>query len=169
MDFQSVVDEALASNCVRSDISDQNPTLRLVTIVVNRSERMSKDMASLGHTLDFDKPPKATSSDLVHDHFGFASLEFGEGEPECTVAVRQVSRRASGFRRSDLAAPKFLDLERASILAWLTDVHRNSLGSEIGTLNSSLLRVTMKHQSKKWNSLALEHIADVVAIIHTIL
>lgn len=54
-----------------------------------------------------------------------------------------------------------------SIQAWLKEVYRNAWGFEIGTLNSSLLRVTMKRQAVKWRDLALGYIADVVTMVHT--
>jgi len=46
-------------------------------------------------------------------------------------------------------------------------VYRNARGFEIGTLNSSLLAVTMKRQAVKWRSLALGYMADVATMVHT--
>ena len=51
-------------------------------------------------------------------------------------------------------------------LVWLKEVYRGARGFELGTLNSSLLAVTMKRQSTKWKSLVLGYIADIVTMIH---
>ena len=48
MEFQKLVVEALSSNYVRADVFDKNPTLRLATAVVNRSDLMSEAMATQG-------------------------------------------------------------------------------------------------------------------------
>lgn len=57
--------------------------------------------------------------------------------------------------------------QSGSIHVWLKEVYRGARGFELGTLNSSLLAVTMKRQSMKWKSLALGYIADIVTLAHT--
>jgi len=53
------------------------------------------------------------------------------------------------------------------IYTWLTNVYRASRGFELGTFDPSLLAITMREQSKKWNSLAMGYASDAVTIVHT--
>lgn len=52
------------------------------------------------------------------------------------------------------------------IHSWLKSVYRTSRGFELGTFDSSLLAITMKHQSEKWNGLALGYMSDIVTFVH---
>ncbi|KAI4219960.1 MAG: hypothetical protein L6R36_007963 [Xanthoria steineri] len=86
-------------------------------------------------------------------------------EPEGKLEVRQVQDHPE---LKDLvhAPEKLPEPQHGSIHVWLKDVYRGARGFELGTLNSSLLAVTMKRQSTKWKSLALGYIADIVTLTH---
>ena len=83
----------------------------------------------------------------------------------------------TGSRRGALLGLTYRDLdlfvqrdkttgEVVSIHDWLKEVYRGARGFELGTLNSSLLAVTMKRQSRKWKILALGYIADIVTLTY---
>lgn len=53
------------------------------------------------------------------------------------------------------------------IYKWLESEYRSSRGLEVGTFNTSLLPTVMRRQSKKWKSISLGYISDIVAIVNT--
>lgn len=93
-------------------------------------------------------------------------MKLNEDEREGTLEVRQV-RDHPGLGDLVHAPEKLSEPRGGSIHVWLKEVYRGARGFELGTLNSSLLEVTMKRQSRKWKSLALGYIADIVTLTHT--
>ena len=173
MEFQKLATEALSSNYGRADVFDKNPTLRLATAVVNRSDLMSEAMATKGHTFHFEcsdveKEFEKGSHDFFLKAPDFAAMKLGgdeDDEPNLILQVRQVQDHSE---LEDLvhAPEKLSEPQSGSIHVWLKEVYRGARGFELGTLNSSLLAVTMKRQSTKWKSLALGYIADIVTMTH---
>lgn len=179
MEYQKICGEALSSNYGRTDVFDQNPRLRLATAVINRSDQMSEAIALKGHTFQFEGhvtrkgskestgSEESSSSDVEGPEvLSVATMNIDDHEPQCTVEIRQVPDHPE---LEDLvaAAQKLPEPRSGSFQRWLTEVYHSSRGFEIGTLNSSLLGVTMKRQSAKWKDLALGYIADVVTMVHT--
>ncbi|KAI9710432.1 MAG: hypothetical protein M1828_002162 [Chrysothrix sp. TS-e1954] len=173
MEFHKLVEEALASSYSRADVFDEKPRLRLATAVVNRGELMSEVMATKGHAFNFEssdmdkgahKLESYTSS--VSKSSDVATTKLDDHEPEKTFEVRQLQCH---FELEDVVhVPERLPEPRdGSIYTWLEEVYYGTRGFEIGTLNPALLAVTMKRQSKKWKSLALGYMADVVTLAHT--
>lgn len=54
-------------------------------------------------------------------------------------------------------------------LVWLKEVYRGARGFELGTLNSSLLAVTMKRQSTKWKDDPMSNADHAIQDLHDIL
>ena len=174
MEFQKLSTEALLSNYGRTDVFDKNPTLRLATAVVNRSDLMSDVVATKGHTFHFDSSDRENGSHKDHQSFHDESLEgmniaaisLDSHDIEGTIEVRHVQDHSE--LEGLVHAPEKLSEPRGgNIHVWLKEVYRGARGFELGTLNSSLLAVTMKRQSMKWKSLALGYIADIVTMAHT--
>ena len=171
MEFQKLSAEALLSNYGRADVFDKNPTLRLATAVVNRSDLMSEAMATKGHTFHFESSDIETGSHqgierAAPEALEVAAIKLDDHNPEGTIEVRQVQDHAE--LENLVQGPETLaEPQRGSIHVWLKEVYRGARGFELGTLNSSLLAVTMKRQSMKWKSLALGYIADIVTLAHT--
>lgn len=168
MEYQKISGEALLSNYGRTDVFDQNPTLRIATAVVNRSDQMSKAIATNGHTFHFEanvERQSKGSGQIELPIIDVAAMTIEDGDPEGTVEIRTVPDHPE---LEDLvsAAHRLPEPRRGSFRVWLKDVYQNSRGFEIGTLNSSLLAVTMKHQSIKWKELALGYISDIMTLAH---
>lgn len=168
MQFQKVSGEALLSNYGYTDAFDQYPNLRLATAVVNRSKQMSDTFAMKGHTFQFEAGDEAESGAL--DDVGslvvdISDLDIEDGNAGGVVDIRTIEDHPE---LEDLvsAAQKLPEPRSGRFRAWLNHVYRNSRGFEIGTLNSSLLAVTMKHQSIKWKKLALGYISDIITMVH---
>ena len=52
-------------------------------------------------------------------------------------------------------------------LKWITRVYESSRGFELGTFDSSLLVMTMKVQTERWEALALAYINDIISMAHS--
>lgn len=63
MEFQKLAIEALSSNYVRADVFNKNPTLRLATAVINRSNLISKAITTKGHIFHFESSDTKKNSD----------------------------------------------------------------------------------------------------------
>ena len=173
MEFQKLSAEALSSDYGRADVFDKNPTLRLATAVVNRSDLMSQAIATKGHTFHFESSDQEMDSQKHENSNGgiletldVGAIELDEHPPEGTFEVRQFQDH-SELKDLMHAPEKLPNPQRGSIHVWLEQVYREARGFELGTLNSSLLAVTMKRQAMKWKGLALGYIADIVTLAHT--
>ena len=174
IEFQELFAEALSSKYRRTGIFDQHSTLRLATAAVNRSDRMSEVIAVKGHTFHFE-------SDSIESTTNGQDLAFDEEPPEppdittmefndhSTVGTIEDRLLPDHPELEDLVQPpKVLPEPRSgSIHSWLQEVYSGARGLELGTLNSSLLAVTIKRQPVKWQDLALGYIADIVTMAHT--
>ena len=181
MRFQEIVALALSANYVRSDWFDEEPSLRFATKVVNRSELLSTTLEKFGHLYDFN----AVNQDLTQteDEVGYPEEEMYETENTGeTVSVDESEnmeedpndciRLRTTTDHDELDEAMFAKKEMSKAIAgntveWLTTVYKNSRGFELGTFDSSILAMTMKTQSSKWEALALGYISDIVSMTHT--
>ena len=168
MQFQKLSGEALLCNYGCTDAFDQYPNLRLATAVVNRSKQMADTIAMKGHTFHFeaeDEDESGTFDDVGSLVVNISALCTEDGDAEGVVDIRTVEDHPD---LEDLVEPaqKLPEPRSGRFRAWLKHAYRNSRGFEIGTLNSSLLAVTMKRQSVKWRKLALGYISDVITMVH---
>jgi hypothetical protein len=166
--FQQVASLALEAKYWADDIFDQHPSLKLATYMVDRSEIFSKTVHVLGHTYDFeagDSSGAVVSAEITpvknnpHQH---------ETEKSANSKLFPTRNTKTHSDIEDIL-PDTEQLsfpENQGILEWLTKVYRASRGFELGTFDPSLLAITMREQSKKWNGIALGYISDAVTIVH---
>lgn len=152
--FQKVASLALNAKYWGNDIFERHADLKLVTLMVNRSERFSKDIEMRGHTHEFEvertKAALQVSTPAKPPVQPPVNLKL-EGVPEKVVErklfpVRYVDNHDDIgdilYDNKPLPAPK-----SHSILQWLTKVYRDSRWFELGTFDPSLLAITMREQS----------------------
>ncbi|KAI9843392.1 MAG: hypothetical protein M1837_006418 [Sclerophora amabilis] len=168
MRFQELTSLALQANYGGADLFDKHPRLRLVTTVVKRNDVLSGVVEKQGHTFCFD----STESETVDDADGpkADSEEAVVDEHEAVDAIHDVEVRTTETH-ADLedilhGQESLPRSERDGIFAWLEQVYQSSRGLDLGTFGSSLLAITMKSQSTKWNGLALGYISDIVTMVH---
>ena len=164
--FQQVASLALDAKYWGNDLFDQHPNLRVATSMVNRSEAFSKMVEELGHTYLFDARIEAPVEVIARP-----PLKGLDGESEAVSMTMLFDTRLKEGHddledilcdNQELNSP-----DSQGILEWLTEVYRSSRGFELGTFDPSLLAITMKEQSKKWSSIALGYVSDVVTIVHS--
>ena len=181
MRFQEIVALALSANYVRSNWFDEEPSLRFATKVVNRSELLSTTIDKFGHKYDFN----AVDQELIEneDEVGYPEEVVYEPENRSETVSEDESENvdeASNHCISNRTTTDHDELDEVmfakktissaiaeDIVEWLTTAYKSSRGFELGTFDSSILAMTMKTQSSKWEALALGYISDVVSMAHT--
>jgi hypothetical protein len=153
--FQEVAALALDAKYWRDEIFEQYPGLTLATHIVDRSETFSKSVEMRGHTYNFEvggtgtKVEQGVPCPLDHDFFATRVIEAHDDIEDILHEKEEISMPLN-----------------QGIHEWLTEVYCASRGFELGTFDPSLLAITMREQSKKWNSLALGYVSDAVTIVH---
>ena len=166
MHFQQITGSALQCQYGRSDAFSRNRSLRLVTEVVNRSEKLSQMLATKGHTFQFLDEGTGThmntEDSMTQD---FQELELTTENTLKTIDARIVPNHPE---LQDLVheCERLREPIDGRIFDWLSKVYYESRGFELGTFGSALLAITLKQQSAKWGDLALGYISDVVTLTH---
>ena len=158
MHFQEIAALALNGNYVGNDWFDQYPSLKYANAVITRNELFNNSLEQYGQSYKFE----AAESDTTEVAESAEELE----EPEEQLALRTTESHAE---LEEVIFEKDTISKRIGhdIIEWLTKVYKGSRGFELGTFDSSLLAMTMKAQSSKWEEIALAYISDVVTMAHT--
>ena len=161
MAFQNFVTEALAADYGRHKMFMDNPSLRIVTAAVNRSEDMAKMIDKQGHTYRF-------AGRYTYDTMDAVDLSLSMSEIADRLATSPVRQYLEPTAVDDLI-PNTSEVEKTRpgrIFDWLRTVYRDSRGYEIGTVNPTLLATIMREQARKWEDIAYGYIADIIVLTH---
>ena len=154
--FQAILTSALSADYVNSDLFDHVPSLRLATVVVNRNEEVAISIEHHGHSFEF----KDVKSEEAEEPTNVESEEQAKVHLRTTGNHDKLEDLMYGEHTIDGTVGK-------DTLEWIKRVYKDSRGFELGTFDSSLLAMTMKTQSVKWEDLALGYISDVVSMAHS--
>lgn len=184
--FQEVTASALSVNYVGSDWIDQHSSLRFVTNVVNRSEAFEIVLARHGHSYSFESSQSSQSqmkcgtddAELEELSIRYSSTSIQEPIPEPPrspsprseqsrdgIDVRNLDE-STGLEELTINIEQLPKVSNTNILGWLTQAYKSSRGFELGTFDSSLLAMTMKTQSSKWDAIALGYVSDIINMAH---
>lgn len=160
--FQQNVELALTSRYWENDFFDKQPSLRLATVIVRRDDLFSETVQKYGHTYCFksqkeedeDPFPEVSETDDPSEIDAIPSVKIRIYEPHGDIEDLVCDNDALSLPKGD------------GILTWLTTVYHGSRGFEMGTFDSSLLALTWKEQSRKWDDIASGYISDVIAVAH---
>ena len=164
--FQNISRQATCSGL--SDIVDQDDTLRLATMAVNRSEMFATAIADNGHMFLFDSEQGTKSSKrVIEDAFHFPDEDTKSPDKIKTIETRHHHDHPdiedmTGEHRTAVTPAK-----KDGIAKWLEGVYLNSRGFELGSFDTSLLAVTLKHQAQKWKDFAFGYVSDVITLVHS--
>ena len=168
--FQKIVTAALSADYVGDDCFDERPNLRFATQVVNRNEVLAKMLEEHGHSFVFDDDVESASSSS-----GFSSprgwpstVNVGpenRNEDENKIPVR-FQDDPEGLEELPDGENMISGQPQGDIFKWLTKVYKTSRGFELGTFDGSILAMTMKTQSAKWEPIAISYIKDIIAMAH---
>lgn len=157
--FQDITGLALNANYAGNDWFDQRPSLKFATAVTNRSELFASTLERYGHSYKFEAvgpdqktikaPPENEFAEQMKNHINTRTTEHHVELDEVTVENETITKEIG-----------------VDTLGWLTKVYTTSRGFELGTFDNSLIAMTMKTQSSKWELLALGYISDVISLAH---
>jgi hypothetical protein len=169
--FQKIVTAALSADYVGDDCFDERPNLRFATEVVNRNEVLAKMLEEHGHSFVFDDDAEsASSSSGSSSPRGWPSTvnvgQENRSEDENKIPVR-FQDDPEGLEELPDGDNMISGQPQADIFKWLTKVYKTSRGFELGTFDGSILAMTMKTQSAKWEPIAISYIKDIIAMAHT--
>lgn len=174
MRFQEVTSLALNANYVGSDWFDQFPSLRFATAVVNRNDMLARVIDRFGHSYDLNADTSESGPQVNGPEEGYPAPS-DDPDPMETGHSKE-SQGEVARSRTTIGHPDLIDLTveqenyttnvKSNTREWLTAVYRSSRGFELGTFDASILAMTMKTQSSKWEAIALGYISDVVNMAH---
>lgn len=167
--FQRITGNALTANYGIQDAFDEEPDLRLATLIANRNAVFSNDFATQGHVYGFkshgrddDSENQPTTTSVSFD----ADLVDMEGDKEPNFIP---SRKLNGCSDIEDILHDCVQIQGSharGILTWIENLYQESRGFEIGTFNSSILSSVLKKQSAKWPLLAEGYICDIISMVH---
>lgn len=171
MEFQRIASLALDAKYGGDAVFDQRPCLKLATMVVNRNETFSKAIEANGHTFRFSTAGRSDDVGAASENSAEVPEEASEDENEPAICPDDARKVRMTENHPDLEAILYQHVSldepvESHILGWLKEVYVNSRGFGLGTFDPSLLAITMREQSVKWNSLAFGYISDIVVMVH---
>ncbi|EXF77740.1 interferon-induced GTP-binding protein Mx1 [Colletotrichum fioriniae PJ7] len=148
-DFQEAALRARDGHYNGMDMFEQNPKLRLITLIVNLNEQFNKVFALRGHTRKFDGP---------------AETEFGSDTPLNVDAITDTDKALHGILKNlKFQCP---EPSKSSLLSNIESVFHESRSAELGSFSSSMLAQVFKEQTKKWKPLVLKHVSQAIMLVH---
>jgi hypothetical protein len=167
--FQKIVTAALSANYVGNDCFDKHPNLRFATEVVSRNEILAEILEQHGHSFAFDDTKDDSSSSGFGSKKSLESPEYAKlhngNEKEGKIPVR-FQDDPEGIEELPDGDTTIPGPPQENIFKWLTKVYETSRGFELGTFGGSILAMTMKTQSAKWEAIAVAYIKDITAMAH---
>ena len=157
---------ALNAHYMGNNWFDEHTSLRFATVVTERNELFVSTMEQYGHTYEFgigepDQPPEMATDGSSEDD----TKDVGE-ETDDQISCRTTTNNVE-LEEVTIANEKISKNTSHDTMEWLTTVYWGSRGFELGTFDSSLIAITMKTQSARWEGLALGYISDVISMAHT--
>lgn len=139
--FQYIATLAVRSDYSRSDLFDNNLSLRLATVAVNRGKEFADMMETKGYIFHFNSDQKGDFSE--YSVFDVRAIEKLSITSDNAVEVRTVPDHpdVEDIVHNGTSLPKPRD---GSISGWLKTVYHQSRRFELRTFDTSLLAVTMR-------------------------
>lgn len=166
--FQRVTEDALHTNYGRLSVFDEEPDLRLATLVANRNTKFSEEFAEHGHVYSFTSHDHESDSELQSTFVmnpGKGPLSTEQNEVSDSIKSRETKARSD--IEDILEEPVEIRYSiKYGILDWIEHLYRESRGFEIGTFSASLLSSVLKKQTDKWPAFAKGYICDIISMVH---
>ena len=161
--FQEITAFALDAHYVGSDWFDHRKSLRFATAVTKRNELFASTMEQYGHSYEFKTvEPGPTAMPVMTGQVKEKVAEQKNDQIDCRMTTNSAE-----LGEVTIANEKISKKVRRDTMEWLMTVYWSSRGFELGTFDSSLIAITMKTQSERWEGLALGYISDVINMAHT--
>ncbi|KAI9736866.1 MAG: hypothetical protein M1818_005917 [Claussenomyces sp. TS43310] len=166
--FQDITNFALDAYYSRDSIFNDNPALRLATLSVERNGEFSDQVDKLGHMIQFEAD-QGMSSD-VHSQISPTQSEIGSIRAESPISCTGLTKldESSYQELSDLVQQDW-DIPEPiedGIIEWIGQEYRKARGFGLATIGPSILPTIWQEQSKKWEGLTMNYLADMIFYVH---
>ncbi|KAI8305059.1 dynamin family protein [Colletotrichum sp. SAR11_59] len=165
-DFERLKRLALTAFYTNDPMFDKNPELKLVTRVREMNTAFAEMFFENAHTREFEiigsestpavshlKFPTSDSKNAMRDDLYY--LTFG------------VPIDTKNELEDILAEPCVCDPpETKTIMTHLENLYLTTRGYELGTIGGQMLPTAFKEQSRKWESITLAHVSNVILVVH---
>ncbi|KAB5535235.1 interferon-induced GTP-binding protein Mx2 [Coniochaeta sp. 2T2.1] len=151
--FQRIASCALDAHYVREPIFTQQPSLRLITRILELNDAFAHTFWEKGHKRKFETTSGRDDEEAPGAGRGWVNFIIPfEDYPE--LADYGDFEYESGF-----------PLE-SSIMDHIQEVYDSNRGPELGTFGGSILETTFKEQSEHWEDLVISHVGTAIVIVH---
>ncbi|KAG5986433.1 hypothetical protein E4U54_005420 [Claviceps lovelessii] len=167
--FQQIVRGALEANYSSLPEIEESDRLRLITNVVNMTDRFNCEFIRRSHAYRFEneQPPSK-----CHGGSGCCASEAENPKPWWHDGASSRSRFPELESIIDM---DWVEGERASasassetkdIMPWISHMYSRSRGVDVGTFGPGLLSSAFREQSQKWKPMAKLYLSNVVLVMH---
>lgn len=190
--FQGLIRAALDAEYSRHVLFGERDSLRLITFVVNLSERFSNEFDERAHARQFEhdaekveKPAAVEVARPVEEYFASPSPQIvfpdEEDYPASSAPASSAPDNEETDPASDFSGAKpddYPDLRGivttdwavgspdSGILEWIKELYYQYRGVELGTFGPGILPSAFREQSKHWKTMAHQYVSKVVLFIH---
>ncbi|GLB04177.1 hypothetical protein AtubIFM57258_009893 [Aspergillus tubingensis] len=188
--FQSLARAARDAHYTENEAFAESD-LRLLTHIVNFSDKFSSAFQAKAHLLPFDCP----TSDAVDQRQPYNDMNnnpHGKGRHKtCPRGKLDMHAQMAADRfsltqnvnesREDLDPNNFPELEQivsrvegtqdpeGDIKAWIEKLYAESRGLDLGTFGNNILCNAFKEQTGKWEAMTRGHMSNVIMVVHRLL
>ncbi|GJC81414.1 interferon-induced GTP-binding protein Mx [Colletotrichum liriopes] len=174
--FQALVRAALDADYSAHPAFSEN-ALRLITAVVNTTEKFNTDFDKLARTYLFESETQVEAAVPVEvfTPAGFVVYEEEDREEkdkEDDDSLPQLGTfdipTPGAFTDLDriIVADWSIDLPKRGIMKWIEAVHRRSRGLDLGSLSPSILSSVFREQSTKWERIVKQYLSKIILLVH---
>lgn len=168
--FQSIVRAALDADYSADPAFDQDE-LRLITDVVNITDKFNSNFGSYARTYLFETEKPAVQSGSVEVECPKSEVLDPNEEGDHAISLKP-----DGIIPFD--HEEFPDLDRIlvqdwempvpkkGIMDWIGTVHRRSRGLDLGSIGQGVLPSVFREQSAKWELLTQQYVSQIIILVH---
>ncbi|KAI0888887.1 P-loop containing nucleoside triphosphate hydrolase protein [Annulohypoxylon maeteangense] len=154
--FQTLARDSLNACYDNDAIFDEQHELRLITRIVDESEKYSDVMSKNGHTRPFesdgpDKDPDESSDPTL-------ARPYPELEDFDCPELEGI------FDPSDVIMPT--TDKKGDIMGYIESVYKESRGQDLVPISNTVISAIFKDQTKKWKPITLSYMTKVIFEIH---
>ncbi|KAI1775176.1 P-loop containing nucleoside triphosphate hydrolase protein [Hypoxylon cercidicola] len=171
-EFQTLARDALNAHYTGNSIFDERHEFRLITRIVEASEKYSNIMSKNGHTRPFARDQESREDGKPGGlpaptrPFPPDASDDSDGSDNCELFFEydEYPELEEIFDAVDTTLPK--PSGKDGIMEYIERVYKDSRGQDLGTFSRALVSTMFKEQSKKWKQITLSFMSGAIVAVH---
>ncbi|EEY14891.1 interferon-induced GTP-binding protein Mx1 [Verticillium alfalfae VaMs.102] len=172
--FQSIAQRGRQGLYNGVELFANDQSLKLISHLVKLNEAFSKQCNDIGHTLEFQDQDVATVEAYKRADKGSSDEELSDKESSDEESEVRDSPMMDMFQGPFKELREILQEKlpvaptstRVTLMEQIARIYDSSRGPELGTSGGSALAEAFRHQSQKWEPLALRYTSQAIRIVH---